>query len=54
MIITKLFQPYSFIISLSVPVSNINGPFSFNAPYRDEHPGPPFNHSTTGNAAPSA
>ena len=30
------------------PLSNTNGPFSFKAPSKEEHPGPPFNHSSTG------
>ena len=32
----------------AVPGLNTKGPFSFTAPYNDEHPGPPFSHKTTG------
>jgi hypothetical protein len=45
---TNFVQAQLFSSNSAVPALNTKGPFSFTAPYNDEHPGPPFNHNTTG------
>jgi len=44
------FHGYGFSV-ITVELSSItNGPCSYMKPRRDEQPGPPLNHTTTGSA----
>ena len=51
MIFALEFQEYSFLTVSFPPFVGRHGPNSINSPVNDEHPGPPFNHRTSGSDA---
>ena len=54
MIYTNFVHEYGFNSNSAVSALNTKGPFSFTAPYREEHPGPPLSHNITGYSVPKS
>ena len=54
MTLARLFQLLLFISIVVVPDLNIKGPCYDTMPIKDEQPGPPLSHNTTGSFEGSA